>query len=212
MDILERDNLSKEEMAKEVINLIPDYASINLGIGMPTMVAELLPSEKNIMIHSENGVLGVDGRPSKETISPTLINAGKETISIKPGASFFDSALSFGMIRGGHLDFAILGGMEVDCEGNLANWMIPGKKITGMGGAMDLVNGAKNVVVMMSHYNKSNESKLVKKCSLPLTGQKVTDYIVTDHGVFKVEDEVFCVIKCTKNFYEKEQDNEIFSF
>ena len=136
MQILDKKTLSTEDMAKLVIELIPDYASINLGIGMPTMIAEILPSDKNVMIHSENGVLGVGERPSKKEVSPTLINAGKETITIKEGASFFDSALSFGMIRGGHLDFAILGGMEVDIEGSLANWMIPGKKVTGMGGAM----------------------------------------------------------------------------
>ena len=153
----------------------------------------------NIHIHSENGVLGVSGRPSKNKVSPTLINAGKETISIKKGASFFDSSLSFGMIRGGHIDFCILGGMEVDVEGNLANWMIPGKKITGMGGAMDLVNGAKNVIVMMTHFNKNGESKLVKATSLPLTGKSVVDIIVTDKGIFKPQNNNFDIIKLANN-------------
>ncbi len=209
-EIIDQEKLSKRDMAYEVINLIPDYASINLGIGMPTMVAEHLPKEKHVMIHSENGVLGVEGRPLESKVSATLINAGKETVSIKDGASFFDSAMSFGMIRGGHLDFAILGGMEVDINGSLANWMIPGKKVTGMGGAMDLVNGAKTVVVMMSHYSKHGDSKLVKKCSLPLTGKAVTDYIVSDQGVFKIENDRFKIIKCTRNFYDKERDNELY--
>ena len=143
---------SIKEMAIETINLIKDGSCINLGIGLPTILAEYIPPSKNIVIHSENGVLGVTGRPNQKSASPTLINAGKETISIGPGASFFDSALSFGMIRGGHIDYAILGGMEVDTNGNLANWIIPGKKITGMGGAMDLVNGPKNVFIMMKHF------------------------------------------------------------
>ncbi len=212
MQILDKETLSTEDMAKLVIELIPDYASINLGIGMPTMIAEILPSDKNVMIHSENGVLGVGERPSKNEVSPTLINAGKETITIKEGASFFDSALSFGMIRGGHLDFAILGGMEVDIEGSLANWMIPGKKVTGMGGAMDLVNGAKSVIVMMRHFNKEGISKLVKKCSLPLTGKAVTHYVVTDQGLFKIEDKKFKVEKCLKTFFEKERENDIYEF
>ena len=134
---------SKIEIADQVVGLLQDNSSLNLGIGMPTLVAERIQPEKNITIHSENGVLGVSGRPTRETVSQTLINAGKETISIGKGASFFDSATSFGMIRGGHIDCCILGGMQVDVEGNLANWMIPGKKVTGMGGAMDLVHGAK---------------------------------------------------------------------
>lgn len=173
-----------EEMSLEIINYFKSGDSINLGIGIPTTIAELIPSNLDVNIHSENGVLGVSGRPSIKNVSPTLINAGKETISIKKGASFFDSALSFGMIRGGHIDFCVLGGMEVDLEGSLANWMVPGKKITGMGGAMDLVNGAKKVIIMMKHFNKKNESKLVKLCSLPLTGVSVVDLIVTDLGVF----------------------------
>ena len=175
----------KKEMAQEVINLIEDDATVNLGIGMPTLVAELMPKEKGVMLHSENGVLGVKGRPSKESVSPTLINAGKETISVHPYASYFDSSLSFGMIRGGHIDYSVLGGMEADVEGNLANWMIPGKKVTGMGGAMDLVNGSKNVIIMMGHFNKAGISKMKKRCELPLTGKEVVTTIVTDHGVFE---------------------------
>ena len=176
---------TKEQMMKKIIALLEDGCSLNLGIGMPSMIAERIPKEKNITIHSENGILGVAGRPTVKSVSPTLINAGKETVSIRSGASFFDSSLSFGMIRGGHIDYCILGGMEVDVEGNLANWMIPGKKITGMGGAMDLVNGAKTVIVMMNHYTKQGESKLVKRCALPLTGKRVVDLVVTEEGVFK---------------------------
>ena len=142
-------------MADEIIATLGDDWSLNLGIGMPTLIAERMPPHKRVVIHSENGVLGVSGRPTAETISPTLINAGKETIAVGPGASYFDSATSFGMIRGGHIDCCVLGGMEVDVAGNLANWMIPGKKVTGMGGAMDLVNGAKQIIVMLTQFTSS---------------------------------------------------------
>lgn len=186
---------SKEQMADKVIKLFKPSSSINLGIGMPTAIAERLNPNSDFMIHSENGVLGVKGRPTKESVSPTLINAGKETISIKSGASFFDSSMSFGMIRGGHIDYCVLGGMEVDVERNLANWAVPGKKITGMGGAMDLVNGAKQVIVMMTHFSKDGESKLTKKCSLPLTGADVVDIVVTEYGVFKPNGKNFDIIE-----------------
>jgi len=177
---------TKEEMASYTSTLFKDGSSVNLGIGLPSLVADYLDVTKNIMIHSENGVLGVEGRPLKGKASPTLINAGKETISINQSASYFDSSLSFGMIRGGHLDYCVLGGMEVDINGNLANWMIPGKKLTGMGGAMDLVNGAKNIFVLMSHFNKDGDSKIVKSTKLPLTGVGVVNEIITDLGHFKV--------------------------
>ncbi len=186
---------SKEEMAFEVIKMLNDGSTINLGIGMPTLVAELMPATKNIMIQSENGVMGVGERPTKKTVSATLINAGKETITVNKGASFFDSALSFGMIRGGHIDYCILGGMEADVAGNLANWMVPGQKITGMGGAMDLVNGAKQVIVMMSHYNKNSTSKLVKQCQLPLTGASVINTVVTELGIFTPAQKMFQILK-----------------
>jgi 3-oxoacid CoA-transferase subunit B len=202
---------SKTEMAKEVINLIDSNSSVNLGIGLPTLVAELIPREMNIMIHSENGVLGVKGRPTKDEVSPTLINAGKETISISDGASFFDSSLSFGMIRGGHIDYCVLGGMEVDTECSLANWMIPGKKVTGMGGAMDLVNGSKCVIIMMGHFNKKGESKLKKICDLPLTGLNVVDLVVTDHGVFKPNGNKFEIIKLASGVSKEDLNvSEIF--
>jgi 3-oxoacid CoA-transferase subunit B len=175
---------SREEMADQVIALIPQGASLNLGIGMPTLIAERMPGNRSVVIHSENGVLGVSGRPTLKTMSPTLINAGKETIAVADGASFFDSATSFGMIRGGHIDFCVLGGMEVDVQGNLANWMVPGKKVTGMGGAMDLVNGAGQVIVMQSHFSRNGTCKLMKRCELPLTGCGVVHRVVTELGIF----------------------------
>jgi len=186
---------SKVEMADEIVSLLSLGSSINLGIGMPTLVAERVPADMNIYIHSENGLLGINGRPSKDTVSPTLINAGKETVSVKPGASFFDSSMSFGMIRGGHIDACVLGVMEVDVEGSLANWMIPGKKVTGMGGAMDLVHGSKNTIAMLNHFTRKGEAKLVKKCALPLTGEKVIDTIVSSLGVFKPEGKKFKILK-----------------
>ena len=186
---------TNEEMADEIVNFFTPHCSVNLGIGMPTIIAERIPPHLKIMIHSENGVLGVSGRPLKNSVSPTLINAGKETVAIGLGASFFDSSMSFGMIRGGHIDYCVLGAMEVDCEKNLANWMVPGKKVTGMGGAMDLVNGAKQVIIMMNHFNKEGQAKLLKKCFLPLTGKAVVDLVVTELGVFKPTGKHFEIIK-----------------
>lgn len=186
---------SNEQMADEVVTFFKPHTSVNLGIGMPTAIAERIPAEMNIMIHSENGVLGVSGRPKKDSISPTLINAGKETIAIKKGASFFDSSLSFGMIRGGHIDYCVLGGMEVDAKRNLANWMVPGKKITGMGGAMDLVNGSKQVIVMMNHFSKDGAPKLLPLCTLPFTGVDVVDIVITELGIFKPTGNKFEIIK-----------------
>ena len=182
-------------MADEIIAMLEPGCSLNLGIGMPTLIAERMPRDLNVMIHSENGVLGVSGRPTRQTVSPTLINAGKETIAVRAGASYFDSATSFGMIRGGHIDFSVLGGMEVDVQGNLANWMIPGKKVTGMGGAMDLVNGSRNIIVMLTHFSKNGQCKLRERCELPLTGQQVVTTIVTDLGIFQPLGDQYRVLK-----------------
>lgn len=201
---------SKKEMALKVAEMFQPHTSVNLGIGIPSIVAQYLSPDQNIMIHSENGVLGVAGRPTKETVSPTLINAGKETISIKEGASYFDSSLSFGMIRGGHIDYCILGAMEVDCQRNLANWMIPGKKITGMGGAMDLVNGARQVIIMMTHFNKKGDPKLLKETKLPLTGKSVVDIVVTDLGIFKPNGEYFEIIELANDEAKDQLDGTLF--
>lgn len=198
---------STKEMAKEVIQLIPDRSIVNLGIGLPSAISDI-QTKKKIVVQSENGVLGVKGRPEQGTASPNIINAAKETISIENGASFFDSSLSFAMIRGGHIDVSVLGGMEVDLEGSLANWMVPGKKITGMGGAMDLVNGPKVIIVMMTHFNKKNEEKLKRICELPLTGHSCVDYVVTDRGVFKPEKKHFKIIKISSRDFWSEKINQ----
>ncbi|WP_163499001.1 3-oxoacid CoA-transferase subunit B [Helicobacter suis] len=186
---------SREQMAQKAVEDIKDGYSINLGIGIPTLVADFIPKDISVMLQSENGMLGMGPFPTREQADADLINAGKQTITESVGASYFSSAESFAMIRGGHIDLTILGAMEVSIQGDLASWMVPGKLVKGMGGAMDLVASAKKVIVIMQHTDKKGNLKLVKQCTLPLTGPKCVSKVITNLGVFEIKDGKFITLE-----------------
>jgi len=188
-------SLNKDQMAQRIAQELKDGYYVNLGIGIPTLVANYVPNNIEIMLQSENGLLGMGEFPYEEDVDPDLINAGKQTVTTQKGAAFFDSAESFAMIRGGHVDLTVLGAFEVDQSGDLSSWMIPGKLVKGMGGAMDLVAGASNIIVAMTHANKYGDSKILKKCTLPLTGVNCVTKVMTDLAYLELKEGVFHLIE-----------------